>query len=174
MPRSAAKTPKAPKTSPRKTAVKKTALKSAKKTMVARAPAVKHHVKRDYIFAVGRRKEAVARVRWYRESAGDFQVNQRPVKAYFPTFELQHIVHAPLVLTHHDQAGHVTAKVAGGGIQGQAEAVRLGIARALVKMDPDLRLTLKRAGYLRRDPRVKERKKYGLRRARRAPQWQKR
>ncbi len=130
--------------------------------------------KLNYIFSVGRRKEAVARVRWKANEPVNIIVNGRQFSDYFPTFELQHIVRQPLVLTHNDKLGSVSVKVSGGGINGQAESVRLGIARALVKVDPDLRLVLKRAGFMRRDPRVKERKKYGLKRARRAPQWQKR
>lgn len=131
-------------------------------------------VKRTYLYAVGRRKEAVARVRWHSGSTEPMKINERAMEEYFPTKDMQLLVNSPLVLT--EQAGHgqVTAKVAGGGTQGQAEAVRLGIARVLVKLDADLRIPLKRAGYLHRDPRVKERKKYGLKRARRAPQWQKR
>lgn len=166
-------TPKTPK-APRKPAAKKPVVHRVAKKVAPVVPVVKHHVKKDYIFAVGRRKEAVARVRWHQHTAGDFTVNGRPMTHYFPSHNLQYVVTAPLVLTHNETVGHVTAKVAGGGSQGQAEAVRLGIARALVKMDADLRLVLKQAGYLRRDPRVKERKKYGLKRARRAPQWQKR
>ncbi len=166
------------------TTTKKPALKKAK----TRKPAVKKLVTRakpqnlkapkplahDYIFAVGRRKEAVARVRWNPKEGAKITVNGRTMADYFPTFELQHIVMQALVATQNDKQGSVSAKVAGGGINGQAESVRLGISRALVKIDPDLRLVLKRAGFLRRDPRAKERKKYGLKRARRAPQWQKR
>lgn len=141
----------------------------------ATEPAAPKQVKHSYIFAVGRRKEAVARVRWHRQQGqGEIIINERALDHYFPTPELQQTIRDPFVLTHQEGHGSVSAKVAGGGIQGQAEAVRLGIARALVKVDPDVRLVLKRAGYLRRDPRVKERKKYGLKRARRAPQWQKR
>lgn len=160
--------------------------KTAKKAPAKRRPAVKKvpspaaaaaapkpPTKRTYIFAVGRRKEAVARVRWHQAGTG-ITVNGRPYEQYFRTVELQKIVRAPLDVSQLGEAGAVTAKVTGGGSQGQAEAVRLGLARALVKMDGDLRLSLKRAGFLRRDPRVKERKKYGLKRARRAPQWQKR
>lgn len=159
----------------RKPAVKKAAAHSKVAHPVAHKPA--HHVtsaKRDYIFAVGRRKEAVARVRWNPKEESKITVNDRTLADYFPTFELQHIVLQALVATQNDKLGSVSAKVTGGGINGQAESVRLGIARALVKVDPDLRLVLKRAGFLRRDPRAKERKKYGLKRARRAPQWQKR
>lgn len=170
---------------PKKPAVKKTtARKSAIRKTTARPKTVVHPVakpvpherprKVDYIFAVGRRKEAVARVRWNAKEEAKVTVNGREFTNYFPTFELQHIVRQPLAATHNESAGSVSAKVSGGGINGQAEAVRLGIARALVKVDPDVRLVLKRAGFLRRDPRVKERKKYGLKRARRAPQWQKR
>lgn len=131
-----------------------------------------HRGKRTYQFAVGRRKGAVARVRYHHDGEAGITVNERTLTHYFPLLETQQLIAGPLTVTH--QTGRITVKVAGGGTQGQAEAVRLGIARTLVAMDPDLRLVLKRAGYLRRDPRVKERKKYGLRRARRAPQWQKR
>lgn len=139
--------------------------------VVTHQPKIQKH---SYIFAVGRRKEAVARVRWEPQDEAKITINGREFAAYFPTLELQYIVKQPLVLTQNDRVGSVSAKVAGGGINGQAESVRLGIARALVKQDADLRLVLKKAGLLRRDPRVKERKKYGLKRARRAPQWQKR
>jgi len=166
-----------------KPAAKKTTKPRVRKAPAHRAAAVtttpvrtvkKVHVKRTYIFAVGRRKEAVARVRWHMNTDGPMMINERPFEQYFPTPELQKIVREALTITELDGKGSVTAHVAGGGIHGQAEAVRLGIARAIVSTDPDLRLTLKRAGFLRRDPRVKERKKYGLKRARRAPQWQKR
>jgi small subunit ribosomal protein S9 len=176
------KTRFAPKPTMKKTTARKPAAKKAapKKAAAAHAvtashPAPVRHIKHTYIFAVGRRKEAVARVRWHQNTGnGEIIINERPMDKYFPTLELQNSVRDPFVLTHQENFGSVTVKVAGGGTQGQADAVRLGIARALVKVDPDVRLTLKRAGYLRRDPRVKERKKYGLKRARRAPQWQKR
>lgn len=159
----------------RKPAVKKTVHAPADLTSTHRVAAIKRNVKRTYIFAVGRRKEAVARVRWHKkEGSGEITINGRALNHYFPTNELQQLIHDPLTLTHQEKTGSYTVKVAGGGIQGQAEAVRLGIARTLVKDDSDLRIVLKRAGFLRRDPRVKERKKYGLKRARRAPQWQKR
>ena len=171
MPRSATSTPKKP-------AVRRTPIKRSTRAKTADAPVVrvstKKVIERAYIFAVGRRKTAVARVRWHVGKQGDFMVNGRPMNQYFPTPELQSTVMGPLTLTEMTGAGYVTAKVNGGGVPGQAESVRLGIARALVHVDPDLRLTLKRAGFLRRDPRAKERKKYGLKRARRAPQWQKR
>lgn len=172
----------------KKPAVKRAPRKPAVKKVTAHKPTVHHraaetktvvitkerHQKANYIFSVGRRKEAVARVRWFANDAPAFTVNGRPMTEYFPTFELQHFVMQPLILTHNDKVGNMTAKVNGGGVNGQAESVRLGIARALVKVDADLRIVLKRAGFLTRDPRAKERKKYGLKRARRAPQWQKR
>lgn len=127
-----------------------------------------------YIWAVGRRKEAVARVRLTLKSTPQITINDRPVEHYFPTLELQKIIADPLTIAQVKEQSLVTVRVYGGGSQGQAEAVRLGLARALVKHDADLRIPLKRAGLLHRDPRVKERKKYGLKRARRAPQWQKR
>ncbi len=159
---------------PRTHRPRKTVAHVAEQTAPVVRPKVVRNIKRTYIFAVGRRKEAVARVRWHLGSTESMTVNGRPMAEYFPTKDLQSLVVDPLVITEQEAKGAVTAKVNGGGIQGQAESVRLGIARALVKMDPDFRLTLKRAGYLRRDPRAKERKKYGLKRARRAPQWQKR
>ncbi|MBI2984520.1 MAG: 30S ribosomal protein S9 [Candidatus Kerfeldbacteria bacterium] len=127
-----------------------------------------------YLFAVGRRKEAVARIRWYHQGPTDFVINGRPMAEYFPVAADQQLITAPLRTCQRSLAERVQIKVSGGGTQGQAEAIRLGLARVLVKVDPDYRLALKRAGFLRRDPRVKERKKYGLKRARRAPQWQKR
>jgi len=170
------KKPAVKKTTTRKPAVKKAVAHDKVVHDVAAVKPVQHKLsqKHDYIFAVGRRKEAVARVRWNAKEEAKVTVNGRTMTDYFPTFELQHIVMQALVATQNDKMGSVSAKVAGGGINGQAESVRLGISRALVKVDPDLRLVLKRAGFLRRDPRAKERKKYGLKRARRAPQWQKR
>ncbi|MBI4090223.1 MAG: 30S ribosomal protein S9 [Candidatus Kerfeldbacteria bacterium] len=124
--------------------------------------------------AVGRRKSAIARVRFTPKGSGSFLVNGQAVDGYFPTFELQKIVRGPLELTQPATTGDLSVKVNGGGKRGQAEAIRLGLSRLLVKLEPELRPTLKKAGFLTRDPRVKERKKYGLKRARRAPQWQKR
>jgi len=116
----------------------------------------------------------VARVRYLPKGSGRITINGRELSSYFPTFELQKIVRDPLELANAGSDIDISVKVNGGGTRGQAEAVRLGMSRVLVKLQPDLRTTLKRAGFLRRDPRVKERKKYGLKRARRAPQWQKR
>lgn len=167
---------------------KKTATTSVKKTaprvrrVVAKKPTLERIVSAvkktppsaTYIWAVGRRKEAVARVRITLKSTPQITINDRPVEHYFPTLELQKIVSDPLTIAQVKDQSLITVRVYGGGSQGQAEAVRLGLARALVKHDADLRIPLKRAGLLHRDPRVKERKKYGLKRARRAPQWQKR
>lgn len=136
-------------------------------------PAVVTPTRRTYIFAVGRRKTAVARVRLTEKGNGDITINGKPMPSYFPTTELQSTVRKPIDLTGH-RAGGYSIKVRGGGVHSQAESVRHGIARVLLLANPDYRKTLKPAGLLTRDARVKERKKYGLKRARRAPQWQKR
>ena len=128
--------------------------------------------KETYTEAVGRRKTAVARVRLIPASKTTFVINERELASYFPTNELQAIVKAALTLGGGDYT--VTAKIVGGGIAAQAEAMRHGIARALTKVNADLRKPLKEIGYLKRDPRSVERKKPGLRKARRAPQWSKR
>jgi len=124
-------------------------------------------------YGTGRRKTAVARVRLL-PGDGNITINGKSFETYFPNRTLRLIVMQPLVLT--DMAGRfdVVARVHGGGVSGQAGAVRLGIARALVKSNPDLRKQLRRAGFLTRDPRMKERKKYGLHKARKAPQYSKR
>jgi small subunit ribosomal protein S9 len=126
-----------------------------------------------YFEAVGRRKTSVARVRLFPKGK-DFLINQRSLENYFPTFELQKI--AKEALEKVDCLGKfgISVIVKGGGIHSQAEAVRHGIARALVLQNPKLRPILKEASFLKRDPRMRERKKFGLKRARRAPQWQKR
>ncbi|MDP3964159.1 MAG: 30S ribosomal protein S9 [bacterium] len=126
------------------------------------------------MFAVGRRKSAVARVRYHKKGEGKFIVNEKPVEQYFTTQELQGIARQPLAIMGESFDGDVTVKVRGGGVRGQAESVRHGLARALLQVDKEFRAPLKKAGMLKRDARVKERKKYGLKRARRAPQWQKR
>lgn len=121
----------------------------------------------------GRRKTSVARVRLL-PGEGKVIINNRALAEYFGKKTLEMIVKQPLVLTNNEGRFDVLAKVEGGGITGQAGAVRLGIARALLKADANMRPTLKRAGFLTRDPRMKERKKYGLKGARRAPQFSKR
>jgi small subunit ribosomal protein S9 len=121
----------------------------------------------------GRRKQAVARVR-LRPGTGVVTVNKRMLDDYFPSETHRMIVTEPLRLTTTAEAYDVDCTMDGGGISGQAGALRLAIARSLVEIDPELRTTLKRAGFLRRDPREKESKKYGLKKARKAPQYSKR
>ncbi|HEY8525970.1 MAG TPA: 30S ribosomal protein S9 [Acidimicrobiales bacterium] len=123
--------------------------------------------------STGRRKEAVARVR-LRPGQGTITVNDRDVATYFPSKAHQMILSEPLRITNTHETYDVEATIKGGGISGQAGALRLGIARALVEVDPELRPTLKRAGFLTRDQREKESKKYGLKKARKAPQYSKR
>jgi len=134
---------------------------------------IKKAIKRDYLFAVGRRKEAVSRVRYYLKKEGETEINSRKLSEFFPTFTLQQIVKKPLEVVKL-KIGSFSIRVKGGGKRGQAESISLGIARVLEKYDSNLRSPLKKAGLLSRDARIKERKKYGLKRARRAPQWQKR
>ena len=119
----------------------------------------------------GRRKGAVARVR-VRPGSGAIKIND--VTAYFPSKTHQMILTEPLRITSTDETYDVDATLHGGGVSGQAGALRLGIARALVELDPEMRTTLKRAGFLTRDQREKESKKYGLKKARKAPQYSKR
>ena len=124
-------------------------------------------------YGTGRRKSSVARVRLV-PGNGEVVINGKKVDAYFGKKTLEMIVRQPLVLTQNEGRLDVIAKVEGGGTTGQAGAIRLGISRALVKMEPELRPVLKRAGFMTRDQRMKERKKYGLKAARRAPQFSKR
>lgn len=124
-------------------------------------------------YATGRRKTSVAKV-WLSPGSGKIIVNDKSMEEYFPLETLRIIVKQPLTLTETLNKYDVIAKVMGGGLSGQAGAVRHGIARALVLADPTLRPVLKKAGFLTRDPRMVERKKYGLKKARRAPQFSKR
>jgi small subunit ribosomal protein S9 len=124
-------------------------------------------------YGTGRRKTSVARVRLV-PGKGEIIVNQQSLEEYFGKKTLETLVKQPLVLTNTEGRFDVIAKVEGGGFTGQAGAIRLGIARALLKVDREMRPILKRAGFLTRDPRMKERKKYGLQGARRAPQYSKR
>jgi small subunit ribosomal protein S9 len=123
--------------------------------------------------ATGRRKESVARVR-LRDGAGQVTLNGKALEAYFPTMATRLRVMEPLQITQTQGRYDIDATLEGGGTTGQSDALRLGIARALVELDPELRSVLKKAGLLRRDDRQVERKKYGLRKARRAPQYTKR
>ena len=129
---------------------------------------------KNYIEAVGRRKTAIARVRITPASKQQYAVNDREIADYFPVRELVETIENAFKTANITQHFTVSAHIRGGGQTSQAEALRHGIARALVKFDATLRKSLKEPGYLKRDPRSKERKKFGLRKARRAPQWSKR
>lgn len=128
----------------------------------------------QYFYANGKRKSAVARVRVYEKGQGRIVINGKPYKKYLTIKETYDIVQTPLRLTNHVKDMDIEVMVTGGGPHSQAEAIRHGITKALVTFDLTLRATLKKAGLLTRDSRVKERKKYGLKRARRAPQFSKR
>jgi small subunit ribosomal protein S9 len=127
----------------------------------------------DFNYGTGKRKNAVARTRLY-QGTGQILINNRPYEDYFPRKTLQMIVQQALKLTKNADKFDIKVNVAGGGVAGQAQAVRHGIARALLLVDPELRGTLKRAGFLTRDARKKERKKYGQRGARARFQYSKR
>ncbi len=127
-----------------------------------------------FIEAVGRRKTAVARVRITPQKTRSFVVNEKPYEQYFQSVQLQKVVTEALDRAHISQEFAVSVLTRGGGMQGQAEATRHGISRALVKFKDELRAPLKELGFLTRDPRMRERKKFGLKRARRARQWRKR
>ncbi|HSY14858.1 MAG TPA: 30S ribosomal protein S9 [Jatrophihabitantaceae bacterium] len=122
---------------------------------------------------VGRRKQAIVRVRLV-PGTGNFKLNGRTLENYFPNKVHQQLIREPFVTLEKDGQYDVIALLHGGGITGQAGALRLGISRALISLEPDDRPALKKAGFLTRDPRAKERKKYGLKKARKAPQYSKR
>jgi small subunit ribosomal protein S9 len=130
--------------------------------------------KEKYLEAVGRRKTAIARVRLYTKGEREFLVNQKPLEKYFPNSDLQKVARDALEKMKCADKFRVSTLVKGGGISSQAEAIRHSIARALVLFNPDFRKRLRRAGFLTRDQRARERKKFGLKRARKAPQWAKR
>ena len=129
--------------------------------------------KRPFFYGTGRRKSSVARVRLY-EGTGKVTINGRDIDDYFGLETLKLIVRQPLALTELTEKFDIECRVAGGGVTGQAGAIRHGISRALLQLDEAYRHDLKVAGFLTRDPRMKERKKYGLKAARRAPQFSKR
>lgn len=173
------KEPKEPKKKPaakKKTAAPKKAAKPAAKEHREVKESVEETPKTSgtYFFAVGRRKSGIASVRLYPSGSGAFTVNDKPLKTYLPLEELQDAAKFPLKAVGMDATADVVARASGGGIRGQADALRLGVARALLKINPDFRATLKPLGVMTRDPREKERKKYGLKKARKAPQWAKR
>ena len=128
---------------------------------------------RPFFYGTGRRKSSVARVRLY-QGTGKVTINGRDIDDYFGLETLKLIVRQPLNLTETTEKFDIECRVAGGGVTGQAGAIRHGISRALVLVNPEYRASLKAAGFMTRDPRMKERKKYGLKAARRAPQFSKR
>ena len=130
--------------------------------------------KKPYHYGTGRRKSSVARVHLFPNGTGAITINGRDIDDYFGLETLKLIVNQPLVTTDLVGKVDVVVTVAGGGVSGQAGAIRHGIARALLTLNPEYRASLKAAGFLTRDPRMKERKKYGLKAARRAPQFSKR
>lgn len=167
---------------PKAKKTKKVVKKSAQPKKVKRAKKVVKKIKKEtkeaktarYFEAVGRRKTAVARVRLFTRGEKEFLVNNKPYQAYFPTLELQKIATASFEKMKCLEKFRILVLVKGGGLHAQAEAIRHATARALLLFNPTFRKRLKRVGFLTRDPRMKERKKFGLKRARRAPQWQKR
>ena len=128
---------------------------------------------KPYFYGTGRRKHSVARVRVY-NGTGKVTINGRDINDYFGLETLKLLVNSPLVLTENEGKFDIVVNVVGGGCSGQAGAIRHGLSRALLQFNPELRPVLKKAGFLTRDPRMKERKKYGLKAARRAPQFSKR
>ena len=151
----------------KKPKVKKAAVKVEKVKKEVKKPA-------KYFEEVGRRKTAVARVRLFTQGEKAFLVNEKPLKDYFPSHELQQIVFSPLEKMNCLDKFRILVRVKGGGFHAQAEAIRHGLSKALTLFNPDFRKKMKKAGFLTRDSRMRERKKFGLKRARRAPQWQKR
>ena len=130
--------------------------------------------KKPYFYGTGRRKSSVARVHLFENGTGKITINGRDIDDYFGLETLKLIVRQPLVATELLGKVDIVITVAGGGVSGQAGAIRHGISRALLTINPEFRASLKAAGFLTRDPRMKERKKYGLKAARRAPQFSKR
>lgn len=129
---------------------------------------------KPYYYGTGRRKNSVARVRIYPNGSGKITINDRDIDNYFGLDTLKYIARQPLALTGTTEKFDIVCTVAGGGVTGQAGAIRHGVSRALLLFSDELRPILKKAGFLTRDPRMKERKKYGLKAARRAPQFSKR
>ena len=130
--------------------------------------------KKPYLYGTGRRKSSVARVHLFPNGTGAVTINGRDIDDYFGLDTLKMVVRQPLEATGNTGKMDIVATVAGGGVSGQAGAIRHGVSRALLGVNPEFRAALKAAGFLTRDPRMKERKKYGLKAARRAPQFSKR
>ncbi|PJE57726.1 MAG: 30S ribosomal protein S9 [Candidatus Portnoybacteria bacterium CG10_big_fil_rev_8_21_14_0_10_38_18] len=172
---------------PKKSKTKKSskAAKKSRKTKVIEPEKEKvveasTEIGKDYFEAVGRRKTAIARVRLFTSNPvnsigeGNLLINDKPYKNYFPNLLLQKTVESPLSRLKSMNRFRGTVKVKGGGVSAQAEAIRHGLSRALILFDTNFRKKLKKAGYLTRDSREVERKKFGLKKARRGPQWSKR
>lgn len=151
-------------------------IKKTKEEKVEKKETLKPKVKKltRYLEAIGRRKTAVARVRLWTQGEQEFLINDKSYKDYFLNFELQYIVTDSLRKMKSLDRFKIKVLVKGSGLYSQAEAIRHGISRVLVEFNPDFKKRLRRAGFLTRDPRMRERKKFGLKRARRAPQWKKR
>jgi small subunit ribosomal protein S9 len=154
--------------------IKKNTIKKIKKeeTVEEKIPSIFEN--RKYVYAIGRRKRATAQVRYYENGKGEIIVNNQDFKKYFPFFVWQKNVTDPLEKINKLKKVDISVLVRGGGKSGQSESIRHGIARILVKVDPESKLILKKYGFLTRDSREKERKKPGLKKARKAPQWAKR
>jgi small subunit ribosomal protein S9 len=135
---------------------------------------MKEDIKHKYIETVGRRKTSVARVRITPSLKTSITINNKPMEDYFPTEVLRHNVKDPLTKSNVNKKFIITVLVKGGGINSQSEAVRHGLSRSLIEFDSGLRKSLKKEGYLKRNPKMKERRKFGLKKARKAPQWSKR
>ena len=148
--------------------------RAKKATTKKKTKEIKEKKKPKYFEAVGRRKTSSARVRLFPKEKKGILVNEKPYKDYFPVFSFQKIIEAPLEKIGATAKYGILIKVKGGGLSGQAEACQHAISRALVALNADFRKHLKKAGFLTRDSRMRERKKFGLKRARRAPQWSKR
>lgn len=144
-----------------------------KKKIISIAEKMTEIKKEEFFFATGKRKSAIAQVKLKLQGEKEIIVNQKDYQKYFPFFAWQKIILDPFEATKLKNFKAVI-KIKGGGVKSQAESIRLGIARALIKVNPEWRKILKPLGFLRRDPRIKERKKPGLKRARKAPQWAKR
>ncbi len=127
-----------------------------------------------YFEAVGRRKTAIARVRLFPAAKAGYEINGKTLEAYFPVKEMQVTATEAIANAKAAEKFHITAKLVGGGISAQSEALRHGISRALLVYDVEIRGRLKKLGFLKRDPRAKERRKFGLKKARKSPQWSKR
>lgn len=154
--------------------MEKKPVKTTRKPKEAVSPKTEEIKTDRYFEGEGRRKTSVARVRLFTKGDKGFLVNQKPLEKYFSTVELRQIAKSALEAMNCLDKFTISVIAKGGGIHSQAEAIRHGITRALVLFNPDFRKRLKKLGYLTRDARMRERKKFGLKRARRAPQWQKR